>query len=309
MAPPATGKKVVGVGLACLDYLLLWQDVTKPVEGNRIVGQSTQGGGMIGTAMVAVARLGGLAEFWGVVGTDWMGDLILRGLADEHVDTSQVRRAADRPSPFVIVCVDQPTGQRHFLHFTGTIVADEPLGSPDRLRDAGCVLVDNLQPAAGLRAAKEARRLGIPVVGDLSHFRERSRPILAEMDYAIVSEVFAREAGGGEADRSACEAIRQMGPGCVVVTRGERGLIFLDGDRYGEMEAFDVDVVDTTGAGDTFHGAFCQGLILGLSTDENLLLASATAALKCRRLGGRAGIPSRREVIDFLAERGHPRFA
>jgi sulfofructose kinase len=90
----------------------------------------------------------------------------------------------------------------------------------------------------------------------------------------------------------------------VVITLGEKGLVCLDGPRWIEMPAFAVEVVDTTGAGDTFHGAFCLGLVRGFSLEKNLAFASAAAALKCRALGGRAGIPRRREVVRFLKERG-----
>jgi len=95
-----------------------------------------------------------------------------------------------------------------------------------------------------------------------------------------------------------------MGPAQVVITLGGRGLVFLDGERFGRMAALDIEAVDTTGAGDVFHGAFCYGLTQGFAMDENLAFASATAALKCRRLGGRAGIPCREDVVRFLKDRG-----
>jgi sulfofructose kinase len=86
-------------------------------------------------------------------------------------------------------------------------------------------------------------------------------------------------------------------------------LAYLDGDRFGRMEAFPVNVVDTTGAGDVFHGAFCYGLVAGLPLETDLALASAAAAMKCRHIGGRAGIPGRAEVVAFLAARGTEGFA
>jgi sulfofructose kinase len=303
MARAAERKKVVGVGLAVLDHLLLWRSAQEPVAGNRIVQVDTQGGGMIGTALVAVTRLGGAAELWTAVGTDWAGDMILQGLRRENVETSQVRRVEGRRGPTVVVCVDQPTGERHFLHFTGAVGWAGTLGSPARLKDAGCVLVDHSQPEAELHAAREARRLGIPVVGDLGRIDEDAADILGHMDCAIVSEACARALTDGDDLRGACERIRSMGPPRVVVTLGERGLVCLDGDDFGEMPAFAVDVVDTTGAGDVFHGAFCWGLIEGLDMQANLRFASAAAAIKCTRLGGRAGIPTRDDVLRFLKER------
>ena len=109
---------------------------------------------------------------------------------------------------------------------------------------------------------------------------------------------------GGDDYRAACQAVRAMGPQHVVVTLGERGLVYLDDEDLAEMPAFEVEVVDTTGAGDVFHGAFCYGLVQGFPLVRNLQFASAVAAIKCGQLGGRAGIPGRDEAIRFLIERG-----
>jgi len=89
-----------------------------------------------------------------------------------------------------------------------------------------------------------------------------------------------------------------------VITLGSRGLVGLSDDRFIQMDAFPVEVVDTCGAGDTFHGAYCYGLVRGFSFEQNLAFSSAAAALKCRRMGGRAGIPNEAEVTAFLKSRG-----
>ena len=297
-------RKVVGVGLACLDQLILWRDMKAPVQGNEILEFATQGGGMVGTALVAVTRLGGAAEFWGAIGTDWMGDQILDGLAQEGVDTSQVQRVEGARGPMVLVCVDQPTGERHFLYSTGFHGSERPIGSIERLRDAGCLLVDGTHPASAVRAAEEARRLGVPVVADVGWIGEETRGLLTHVDYAIASEGCARSLGAGDDFPNACDLIRAMGPRHVVITLGSKGLVSLSGGQFARLDAFPVEVVDTTGAGDTFHGAFCYALVRGFPMHRNLVFASAAAALKCRRLGGRAGIPTLDEVDQFLHDCG-----
>lgn len=301
---PGKGRKVVGVGLACLDQLILWQDMHAPLVASKILDFQVQGGGMVGTAMVAVARLGGQAELWGAVGDDWMGRMILEGLRREKVDTRHVAVVAGGRGPMVVVCVDRPTGQRHFLYWTGFSEPEHPIGSLESLKTAGCLLVDGTYPSSALRAARQAGRLGVPVVADLGGVGEKTPALLAHVAYAILSEGCARRLGGGDDYRVACLAVRSMGPERVVVTLGERGLVYLDGEALAEMPAFPVEVVDTTGAGDTFHGAFCYGLVEGFPLVKNLQFASAAAAMKCRQLGGRAGIPGRDEVIRFLAEHG-----
>jgi len=302
VARSAAAKKVIGLGLSVVDQLILWQDMSRPVLGNRILACETQGGGMVGTALVAVSRLGGAAEFWGAVGSDWMGEWIVAGLAAEGVDTSQVVRVPGGRGPFVLVCVDQPTGERHFPHYTGRLEPDGPIGSLERLSGTGCVLIDATQPESQLRLAAEARRLGVPVVGDFSRIGQTTAALLKHVDYAIFSEGALGDLDPGADPRAACEKLRSMGPRCAVITRGAKGLAYHDGETYGEMPAFDVDVVDTTGAGDVLHGAFCYGLVQGFDLERNLRFASATAAVKCTRLGGRAGIPNRQEVERFLQE-------
>lgn len=306
--------------MACLDQLMLWQDLGAPVGRNRLVAWDMQGGGIAATALVAVARLGGRAEMWAAVGDDWIGDLILRGLDEEKVDTSTVERVKGRRGPLMIVCVDQPTGERCFFHATGHCHAGHALGDLQRLKGAGCLLIDGTRPESDLRAARAARRLGVPVVADVGWMGERTPTILKYVDYAILSEPGARSivescavgspahrARHGESPdfRQVCRAVRAMGPACVVITLGAKGLVYLDGDRFGRMKAFRVKVVDTTGAGDVFHGAFCYGLVAGFPLEKNLLFASAAAAMKCRHIGGRAGIPTRREVMRFLKHGPH----
>ena len=299
-----TEKKVVGVGLACLDQLVLWRDVQAPVADNRILDFQVQGGGMVGTALVTVARLGGKAEFWGAVGDDWMGQMILDGLRCEGVDTRYAAVVPGGRGPTVVVCVDRPTGERRFLYVARLPQSVEPLGSLASLRGAGCLLVDGTHPNSALRAAREARRLGVPVVADLSYIDEHAASLLAHVTYAIISDGCARQIADGGDHLAACRSVRGMGPQHVVITLGGRGLVYLDGDRPATMPAFDVKVIDTTGAGDVFHGALCYAVVKGIPFAECLHLASAVAAMKCRQLGGRAGIPGWDEVVRFLVQRG-----
>ena len=341
-------KRVIAIGMACVDQVMLWQDLGAPVHTNRLVACDLQGGGMAATASVAVARLGGRAELWSAVGADWAADLIVRSLDAEHVDTAHVERVKGCRGPLMVVCVDQPTGERCFYHATGYCRPAHPVGDLRRLRGAGCLLVDGIRPKSDLRAAREARRLGVPVVGDVGWIGKLTPEILKYVDYAILSESCARRVLGGPGRppapgapaglarraighpdlsdpasvtatlsgraagnrqaglwRDACRAVRAMGPACVVITLGAKGLAYLDGDRYGRMKAFRVKVVDTTGAGDVFHGAFCYGLVEGFALEKNLRFASAAAAMKCRHIGGRAGIPTRREVMRFLKHGPH----
>ena len=296
------GKRVIGIGLACLDQLLIWEDMAAPVQDNKIVNTDMQGGGMAATAMVAVSRLGGQAELWAAVGDDWVGQQIVRSLETERVDVGQVVRTVGGRSMLMLVCVDHKTGERHFMHWNAPDKPTRAIGDLAHLADAGCLLIDHTLPASELRAAQEAQRLGVPVVSDTERLDKSCPEIFPFVDYAIVSERGARALNDDL--REACRSIQQMGAGCVVVTLGEQGLVYLHGATYGRLPAFEVEAVDTTGAGDVFHGAFCYGLVQGFPLERNLRFASATSALKCLRIGGRAGIPSRGQVDEFLREKG-----
>jgi sugar/nucleoside kinase (ribokinase family) len=159
-------------------------------------------------------------------------------------------------------------------------------------------------PEVATIGAHRVQKLGIPVVADMgSGVREGQRDLMAAVDHAVFDERSIRRLAPDGGPRKACEAAQRMGPQHVAITRGERGVVSLNGDTYRELDAFQVDVVDTTGAGDVFHGAFCYGLLAGYEVETNLLFSSAVAAIKCTRLGGRAGIPRMPEVRRFLKER------
>jgi sulfofructose kinase len=295
----ADDPKVVGIGLACLDLMLLWPDASRPIAGSRAERILVQGGGLTATALVAVARLGGRAEYWGGVGSGWIGERILDGLRHEGVDTSQVVRTPD-DGKLVVVNVDATTGERHFAFSNPTARPDRSIGDLARLRDADCLLVDGRHPADARRAARECRRLGIPVVGDFEQLDDAARSLLPLTEYAIVPADVARALASADDLPAACRAVRDLGAAWAAVTCGDRGVVWLDGDQPRLTPAFPVDVVDTTGAGDVFHGAFCVGLAAGMATEEVLQFASAAAAMTCRKLGGRTAIPTRDETQAFL---------
>jgi sulfofructose kinase len=140
-------------------------------------------------------------------------------------------------------------------------------------------------------------------VADFGGVEGKRRELLPLVDYLVTNEECARRVAGRDDPERACRLMQEMGARVVVVTLGARGCVFADGGASGRMPAFEVEVVDTTGAGDCFHGAFCVGVVRGWSLQRSLEFASAASALKCRTLGGRAGLPTLDEVNAFLEER------
>ena len=295
-------KHVLGVGHACIDQVLIWENGQAPVQDNKLIQYEVEGGGMVATALVAVTRLGGEAEFWGVVGDEPLGDHILHGLRKENVNVEHVLKIKDKEGPVSIVCVDEKTGDRCF--YSGKPISDplEPFGDLDRVAEAGCLIIDGARFVAARPAAQQAQKLGIPVVGDICWISKTTPEMLTLLDYAIVPETYAEMMGFGEDLEGACKSLCKQGAKIGVITCGGDGLIYSDGTTIERLEAFHVPIVDTTGAGDTFHGSFCFGLIKGLELRDNLIFSSAVASLKCGKIGGRSGIPKLEDVADFLRD-------
>lgn len=297
--------ELVGIGLATLDHLILVDGFDRTVGSLKVKAFDIQGGGMTATALVAASRLGVRAELWGVVGSGRVGDWILAGLREESVGVERVQRQKGVDGPLVLVFVDERTGERRFQ--AGMWFEREDPFSMDlkHLEGAKCLLVDGMWPLSAAAAAAWARQHGTKVVADLSGVEGRAAAIVSHTDFLIVDETCATRIAPGD-PISACRKLVDVdiGPEVAVATLGARGCVWASKDgSTGSMPAYRVDVVDTTGAGDCFHGAFCVGVVREWPLQRILRFASAAAALKCRKLGGRAGLPRLAEVEAFLEER------
>jgi len=297
--------KVIGIGLACLDYLLQVPDLRTVHRGCRLEDFKMQGGGVVATAMVAVARLGGQAELWTVVGQDHHGRLIEEELLREGVNLSQIVRLTNHASPFNFVLVDGRTGERVFLSpGSGWKLSRLELeGDPDwsRIGSADSLLVDGFWRPMALKGLKRAREQGVSTCGDMGRIAGNEE-LLELLDYLVVPRHAAEEVADS-AGPEALKALSGLGAQMVAITLGPRGAIWLADEEMGEIPAFEVEAVDTTGAGDVFHGAFAYGVARGWTPRQLMLFSSAVAALKCTKLGGRTGIPDLAETRRFLEER------
>jgi ribokinase len=173
----------------------------------------------------------------------------------------------------------------------------------DKVTSCRGLLVDTLEPAAAAAAARAASEAGAKVLIDAGTLRDGVRDILPHCHYIVACETFSEQISDGYGERAALEAMMEYGPEAAVITLGERGCIALSGGEFFEEKGFRVDAIDTTGAGDVFHGAFLYAVLREWDMRRCCVFANAVAAMKCRRLGGRAGIPTLPETLEFLAER------
>ena len=309
-APAATDDfDVVGLGFCCLDELLLLERIPRAEEQVTLHERALEGGGMAATAMVAVARLGGRAAFIGAIGDDATGVQIRHGFESAGVDVTQLWLHPGSTSNRTFVLVDRRNAARSFLAQFGSCGAVPPGHLDRRYLQRGRILHLGDPGPAALQAATWARASGQAVCYDGTHYHPDDLALLPLVDYLIVSRFFGREfarAHGippGESLVAVAQALRDRGPPVVVITEGELGAVCVEPAGTYRVPAFAIaPMVDTTGAGDVYHGAFLFARTRGRSVRDSLLLASATAALKCRRLGGRAGIPSLREAEALVSD-------
>lgn len=257
------------------------------------------GGGPAANAAVTASRLGATSAFAGYLGDDLFGNRHFQELKEEGVETSLIIRGG-RPTPISVVLV-KPDGSRALVNYRGE-TGHLPEDSIDFDRIAArVVLFDGHQPIISGPLAEQTRTGNIPTVLDAGSLHPGTKKLAEMVDYLVSSEAFARDfTGTADAEKSAA-LLHDLAPN-VVITLGHKGLVWKTRDGAGRLPAFPVKAVDTTGAGDAFHGAFAVGLAQNRSWLEILRYASAAAALCCTRMGARPGIPSRQEVEDFLRQ-------
>jgi sulfofructose kinase len=300
---PRSSAHVLCVGSVSLDHVYALDSPL--VRGRKCLARSRVdiGGGVAANAAVTVARLGCRATLLGCVGTDAVGDLVLDELGRERIDIHLIRRLDHQDTAESVVIIE-PNGER-------TIVGTAPVLASERSARIPCagfdsVLVDARWPDATRAALELAAASRIPAVVDVDRLPADAalREDMFRLASHLVFSATALEALTDVRD-SACalHQARRLTTAHLSVTCGSAGVLWLHGREVRRLPAFDVDVVDTTGAGDVFHGAFAVGLSERMSDERALHFASGAAALKCSRPGARAGIPTRSEVVQFLDER------
>lgn len=295
---PQNKPDVLCVGHASFDLVFSVDRHPLPDEKIFADGMIACGGGPAANAAVTVCRLGGMSAYGGFLGQDLYGDAHLSELRNAGVDTQFVVRGSS-PTPLSAVLV-KPDGSRTLINYKGATSA-----LPAHCLDVSSVvprvlLLDGHEPALSVRLADWARELAIPVVLDAGSVHAGTMLLLDKVDYLVCSEKFARQYGDAANPLEALPGLAHRAP-VAVITLGEQGLVWRRGAEHGRLAAFVVESVDTTGAGDAFHGAFALGLAQCRAWGDLLRFASAAGALCCTRLGARIGIPYLDEVENLLA--------
>lgn len=256
------------------------------------------GGGLASNAAVTAARLGCRTAFVGYLGADLYGDLHMAELHADGVVTDWVLRG-DEPTPLSAIIV-KPDGLRTIVNYRGHSEG-ACAGQFDLSQlQTKSILIDGHQFELAKDLTRHAQKHHIPTVIDADALRPQMVELVQMVDYVVASERFAQEYGGEGSAEAGLAKLATVAAN-VVITLGERGLIWQRGDARGKLAAFPIDAIDTTGAGDAFHGAFAAGLAQDMEWNDLLRYASAVGALCCTKVGGRVGIPTAQEVAHFLA--------
>ncbi|MGA2026586.1 MAG: PfkB family carbohydrate kinase [Syntrophobacteraceae bacterium] len=307
---------VLCVGLASYDFVYSVERHPEADEKCFSTGLLTGGGGPAANAAVSVARLGGIAAFAGYLGRDVFGSMHFEELLREGVITSLVVRGS-HPTPLSTIIV-KPDGKRSVVTHKGSTPALEPDQVYFTAVRPRAILFDGHQPAISVPLAKKARKQNIPTILDAGSVHQGTLELAPLCGYLAASEKFARDLSGSKDPARALGFLARIAP-VAVITLGGAGLVWAARRRSrdarsntsagaeqegGSIEAFAVDAVDTTGAGDIFHGAFALRIARGEDLLRALRYASAAAALGCAKMGARAAIPTKAEVESLMHDAG-----
>ena len=302
-------KRILGLGGVTTDQIGVVDHIPVSDEVIRLQDYRVEQGGMAATALVAASRLGAEAEFLGAVGDDANGSCALERFAAEGVITTSVQILAGGISAFSFILVESHSGKRTIIHEPGVQrnrALEIPQGDAGRiLSGAGYLHLDGFWMDTAVDLATQAREMGIPITLDIGQNQRdpKIEILLGLADYVIPSLPFVRRFTNSDRVQQAAEALLGYGARAVIQTLGDQGAFVLvkDGGSF-SVPAFPVQVVDTTGAGDSFHGGFLFALSRNYALKEAVVFASAVAALKCTQLGGQSGLPSFQQVRAFLAD-------
>jgi sulfofructose kinase len=289
---------VLCVGNASYDLVFSVPHHPRPDEKSIASSFLECGGGPAANAAVTVARLGYRAAFAGYLGQDYYGDQHMRELEREGVVTDLVVRGTS-PTRLSVALV-KPDGKRALFNYRGSTGHLPPHSVDFSILDPSVILFDGHEPLISPPLARSARENGcITTILDAGSVHRGTEALIPVVDYLVCSEKFARQFTGETDETRAVAELSKHVP-AVVITLGERGLIWRSAQGMGRVPAFSVTAADTTGAGDAFHGAFAVCVASNQPWDHTLRYSSAVAALCCTRIGARPGIPTQREVEEFL---------
>jgi sulfofructose kinase len=301
---------IVGIGQNATDTLLLLPKFPAYAGKVPFASEILSPGGQVASAMVACARLGLRVKYVGTVGDDERGRIQLESLRGLGINLDDVEVRANCPNQTAYILIDQTTGERTVLwqRAEGLYLQPESI-TAEKIVGSRMLFFDAQDTAAVGRAAEIARAHSIPVAVDVDTIYHGFDKVLPYIDYLVTSSEFPVQ---WTSERDPFKALAMMRSEyrmrVAAMTLGAHGALALTEEGYVYSPAFVVNCVDTTGAGDVFHGAFCYSVLQGMSMRDTLEFSNAMAALNCTALGarGRIGtVDQARALLERAERRSH----
>ncbi|HHX36354.1 MAG TPA: hypothetical protein GX717_00055 [Clostridiaceae bacterium] len=297
---------VIGLESPVMDCVVRLSHLPRSNMRQPIKDITWQGGGKVSTGLVATTRLGGTAAIIGTIGDDRNGAAVCNEFRHLGIDPQYLLVREGTHTSMSVILSDEETGGRSILFDRDPrLDMDEDELDTSIIEQGKYLFLSHFQPVH-VKALRHAKQNGIITLMDSDNLRtnEEVWPYLHLVDYYIASEelyeTLFNEPAEGERLQQHCLEMQRINQGVVIFTLGSRGLVGADAAGYFTLPAFPVEVVDTTGAGDVFHGAYLAALLKGADARSAARYASGAAAFKCTCLGGRAGIPDEAALTQFI---------
>jgi sulfofructose kinase len=296
MAKKTVNLDVLCAGHACYD--LVFSVKKHPGSDEKIFADNlvSSGGGPAANAAIAISRLGLKSGFAGYLGDDLYGEMHLQEFIQHHVDTQFILRGSSL-TPLSTVLV-KPDGKRALINYKGSTKALAEHALDFSLLKAKVILFDGHEPEISIKLFEFARQHKIPTVLDAGSLHAGTEKLMDKVDYLVASEKFACQYAGDV--QTALSRLAKISP-AVVITLGEKGLIWQRDKQKGKLPAKQIKAIDTTGAGDAFHGAFAAAIAKNMDWPDVLAYSSVAGTLCCTKMGARQGLPWQEEHSDMLA--------
>jgi sugar/nucleoside kinase (ribokinase family) len=306
----ARAGRILCTGIIVLDEVFRVAEFPQPDGKVQADGFFIVNGGCAPNAAVAIARLGGrvalAGPMGGPAGKDSNGDMVLQALIREQVDCSACQRVDGYDTALSAIFINR-RGDRMIVTYRDERIAAVTPAEPDKIvAAADMVLADNRYPAFVQPICEAARRRGLPVVIDGDRPTYEDDPIFRVASHIIFSSECLRETTGTADLEQGLKRIARHSEAFLAVSNGPGDIVYMEDGTLRRSPVFAIAAVDTLGAGDALHGGFALALAEGRSEREALRFGAAVAGIKCSRLGGSAGAPTRAEVDAFLTENAAP---
>ena len=288
------------VGRNCLDYLAV---IPKYPEENRkthIHTKLKEGGGQAGTSACCIAKLGGSAVLIGKLGSDREGQFCLNRLNRMNVNTAYVEIVKGGHTPTAHIYITQSSGERTIFYENNQLPPINPEIHLKRLSHQAHTILMDPETTYLAKWFHQHPPTAAKVIYDCERWRDNMTDMMAVADFFIPSETFLDDSVLGLKNCSLegkLRTLKQHLHGELIVTLGAKGAAYLHGDKFYHVPALQVEVVDTTGAGDNFHGAFALAISRSIEIHQAVRFAVAVASLSCQGYGGRSGLPTWEQAI------------